>query len=607
MATQIRYEKADVLVIGGGLAGAQAALAAREQGAEVIVLEQAHVTRSGNAGSGVDHTHGYIPTVHEPKGYRREDMEYDKANQAFFNLGFGRVEFTDLFLEHSYEVLTGLEKYGVKVRGFTDSPFPEQFRVVPQFHTIPTSLHIDGRDIKVALAGALEKAGVRVFNRVQAVELLKKGERVTGAIGYATREDALVVISAKATILATSGGFDRIAPPINPGAGKNDHPSATGYGAGAALALGAGAQLVNYEFALGGGHSAWQNHGFMAGAPGGTWYPAGRVVDDEGNVVVDRLTVVDYNDPDYWAKNAEQLKVFFQGRRIIEEYASQGRQLYLDLSAATDEELAYIKWALGNEGEMWLFRENLDAENIDLRKVQVPLAYRKQTSVRDKSVGLGLYGIFTDLSFQTNVKGLFAAGAELGAAGAIDASPSLTFGWLAGRAAAEKLNSAPDPGEPDRAQVDRVLGKVQQRYSELLGDSAKSVERQVQAIVGVLGAPPHSDRKAHTAVRLLEDLKRKTRLKAENGYEIGKTFEAEALIEIALAVFHAILERKEAVQPFYDRVNDKGQPVPEKAEKSEERKILAIRKENGGYAFSYHQGSIKARPEGYLLTESATG
>jgi succinate dehydrogenase/fumarate reductase flavoprotein subunit len=600
MSTKLRYEQADVLVVGAGLAGAEAALKAAEDGASVIVLEQANARRSGNAGSGVDHMHGYLPPVHGPKGYRPEDMKWDKAEQAFQNIGFGRVEFTDFFVDHSYDVLIGLEKYGVRVRGFEDSEFPEKHRVVPQFHSIPTSLHVEGRDVKVALTKGMIDAGVNVVNRAQAVELLKSGDAVTGAIAVSSREDEIVVVSAKATVLATSGGFGRIAPKFNTLQSKNEGPSATQYGAGAVLAINAGADVVNLEFSLGNGHSGWQNFSFMAGAPGGTWYPAARVVDDQGNAVVERVKVFDYDDPDYWQKNATQAAAFFKGRRIIEEYASKGIPLYLDMSAATDEELEYILWAMGNEGEMWLFREHLKENNINLKEVKVPITYKKQVSVISKAVAMGLYGVLTDLNFETNVKGLYAAGSELGAAGAVDASPALTFGFHAGASAAKRAKALKETPAPDPARVARLLEKVRARRRAQDGYHWKDVEHQVQSIVATFGVAPYGDKRVEAAIGLLRDLKKNARYKAADGFELSKSFETEFLVEIALAVFHAILRRKESVPPiFYRADKDGGEALPPTDKKPAEQEIFGLHKENGAYVYSLHKGSVKEKPAGY--------
>ena len=56
----VRYGKetrisADVLVLGGGIAGCHAAISAARAGASVVMVEKGHTRRSGQGGAGVDH------------------------------------------------------------------------------------------------------------------------------------------------------------------------------------------------------------------------------------------------------------------------------------------------------------------------------------------------------------------------------------------------------------------------------------------------------------------------------------------------------------------------------------------------------------------------
>jgi succinate dehydrogenase/fumarate reductase flavoprotein subunit len=52
---QEKMLQADVLVLGGGIAGCHAAINARRQGVQVVVLEKEATRWSGNGGAGVDH------------------------------------------------------------------------------------------------------------------------------------------------------------------------------------------------------------------------------------------------------------------------------------------------------------------------------------------------------------------------------------------------------------------------------------------------------------------------------------------------------------------------------------------------------------------------
>ena len=50
----------DVLIVGGGPAGTNAAMAAAEKGASVIVADKGHIDRSGDIGGGVDHFMAFL-------------------------------------------------------------------------------------------------------------------------------------------------------------------------------------------------------------------------------------------------------------------------------------------------------------------------------------------------------------------------------------------------------------------------------------------------------------------------------------------------------------------------------------------------------------------
>lgn len=66
MEIKVRQDvvKTDVLIVGGGIAGMQAAIAAAETGVDVIVAEKADTRRSGCGATGNDHFICYIPDYH---------------------------------------------------------------------------------------------------------------------------------------------------------------------------------------------------------------------------------------------------------------------------------------------------------------------------------------------------------------------------------------------------------------------------------------------------------------------------------------------------------------------------------------------------------------
>ena len=59
---KIEYLKTDILIIGGGAAGLNAAMTAREGGHDVIIMDKAVIERSGHFAGGIDHFMAYLDT-----------------------------------------------------------------------------------------------------------------------------------------------------------------------------------------------------------------------------------------------------------------------------------------------------------------------------------------------------------------------------------------------------------------------------------------------------------------------------------------------------------------------------------------------------------------
>ena len=82
LADTVRLD-CDVLVIGGGTAGTMAALTAAENGANVLLLEKAHVRHSGALAMGMDGVNNaVIPGKATPEDYV---AEITRANDGVVN------------------------------------------------------------------------------------------------------------------------------------------------------------------------------------------------------------------------------------------------------------------------------------------------------------------------------------------------------------------------------------------------------------------------------------------------------------------------------------------------------------------------------------------
>ena len=192
---------ADVLVIGGGLAGAWAAIKAREAGREVVLIDKGKIGRSGSsvfaAGSlnicfPQDDKEVWLNEIVE-RGEYLNDQEWVllQMNKTYPNV----MELDDLG-----------KRYGMKVLERGEDGEPVRKRARGNIHTFTTV--INALPMMDTLVMRLKELGIPLYERVMAVDLLTAGDRVCGAVGLAYRENTFTTFLAKAVIMAAGGcGF----------------------------------------------------------------------------------------------------------------------------------------------------------------------------------------------------------------------------------------------------------------------------------------------------------------------------------------------------------------------------------------------------------------
>ncbi|MBN2239178.1 MAG: FAD-dependent oxidoreductase [Dehalococcoidales bacterium] len=114
----IRYEEqqeveADVLVVGGGIAGCWAAISAARNGAKVVLLEKGDTVRSGAGGPGCDHWCDAPANPHskvDPDEWAEHFLAQPYAN------GIGR----QIQCRENWDALQEMEMMGGKIRDLND-------------------------------------------------------------------------------------------------------------------------------------------------------------------------------------------------------------------------------------------------------------------------------------------------------------------------------------------------------------------------------------------------------------------------------------------------------------------------------------------------------
>ncbi|MEU9432493.1 fumarate reductase/succinate dehydrogenase flavoprotein subunit [Streptomyces sp. NPDC048252] len=231
----------DVLVIGGGTAGTMAALTAAEHGADVLLLEKAHVRHSGALAMGMDGVNNaVIPGRAEPDDYV---AEITRANDGIVDQSTVRQTAT-----RGFAMVQRLESYGVKFEKDEHGDYAVRQVHRSGSYVLPMP---EGKDVKKVLYRQLRRREmrerIRIENRVMPVRVLTSPEdgRAIGAVGFNTRTGQFVTVRAGGVVLAT-GACGRLGLPAS-GYLYGTYENPTNAGDGYAMAYHAGAELTGIE------------------------------------------------------------------------------------------------------------------------------------------------------------------------------------------------------------------------------------------------------------------------------------------------------------------------------------------------------------------------
>ncbi|MEW6666000.1 MAG: FAD-binding protein [Thermodesulfobacteriota bacterium] len=508
--------EADVLILGGGIAGLMAGIHAASLGVRVVLAEKANTRRSGCGATGNDHFLCYIPEVHG------RDMapileEYQRSQVG----GFSDPSLAAVFLSESFDRVKDWDRWGISMRpwGFWDfsgHAFPGRPRIW---------LKYAGHNQKAVLTRRALEAGVRIENHLQMSDVLTRAGEVIGAVGIGTKGEnpVLKVFRAKGIVLATGCG-SRLYPPPSPGWLFNTANCPVCTGSGQAMAYRAGANLVNMEFP--------QRHAgprYFARCGKATWIGVYR--DPQGRIVGPFVTKADRNlgdiTGDIWSS------VF------TDKHRSGEGPVYMDCSSTSPKDFEYMMWGLVQEGNTAML-DYMAREGIDPRKHRVEFMQYEPFLVGR--------GIEIDRRAESSVEGLFAAGDPVGNFRA-DCAGAATFGWIAGKSAAERAKDIKGFQKAEKSPLVREAAEI---YSQILeresGPDWKEANLALQQIMNdYAGVEVRSENLLAAGLKYLQDLKQKAgaTLAANNSHTLMRTLETLDLLECAEKVFLTALERKE--------------------------------------------------------------
>ena len=506
----------DVLIIGGGSAGAMSAIRAKEvnPAQSVVVFEKGDIKYSGCIARGMDALNIVaVPGVSTPELY------VESNGMACQGIMDEPVNYR--MAERTWDLLKKLESWDVCFP-VDDKGEYDILQVHPKGKFCVT---MKEPELKTILAKRLMDLGVRVCNRTMAVQLLKNGDAVTGAVGMNVRTGEIIVCKAKAVVLS-AGGTARFGLPHNGSLyGVYDFPGNTGDGY--CLAYEAGAELSGFEYTL------------------------------------IYCIIKDINAPLLYI-------TLTRGGDLINAFGDSLKSGHISIDAMLNE------YSQGR-GPMRILLNHLPEEKIEEiesllftteRPVQERFFEGRDVNFRSGEIelwptecflcgGHGLTGVRVNEKAETNVPGLYAAGdTSLVARGHL--SGAFVYGEIAAESAteyAEEVNGI----EVDTNQVD-VFRRGRDERMERTGNqlAVEEFEYKVRRLINDYIVPPKNKYKLDQALWWMDRFRRDLvdMVRVGDIHDLFKVYEVENIIQCASMSALASLERKESRWGIWHRRSD---------------------------------------------------
>jgi len=502
---------ADFLVIGGGIAGLTAAVAAKEKNpdAEIIVVEKQTAGYGGKANKGG----GVLQWFDLEHMTPEEFLEYHVPEVGCY---LGDQDTMRKYVAMNTELLDRMDGWGI---------------TIPKAK-VPTGkfTYMVGIDLNSTLImrRKCEKMGIKVIDKVTISDLLTSENKIAGAVGYSILDGTFYVFSAKSAILATGSQNYRFSSMWSNGRGD-----------GIAAAYRAGAQMRNAEFGNFG--QLFRKESFH------------EVVFGENNMYNALGENVTKN-----FRRFPEADISATALREWYEQMSQGKgPIYIGAPKRPEPPKKEEAPRRGGGFELWPrpYGKNFwaasaaEQQGKDLTMEVVPGLVGEQSPVR------------TDGNMATSIEGLYAAGdvnyCGSGAPGAVPAPPgrnrgsgilnAVFAGVVGGESAADYLK------DKEFAPLDEaVISKLKEdAYAPLLreeGTDPIEVIDDIQKIMcPVENSIYMSGHRLDVCLRKLEKAKAKAKnLKADDFHTLLSCHEAEAMVLCCEMQLKAAYMRKES-------------------------------------------------------------
>ncbi len=521
----------DVLVVGGGLAGNNAAIGAAEKGAKVLIADKSSINRCGAIAGGVDHFMAYLGT--DSWDTREAYLEWvGKVARGAVNVSVQNA----VFCRELDAAIERMDRIGCTLK----QPNGTYYRTTSFSLPGPYMINFNGKHLKPLLAKEARRLGCKTLEKCAIAGLLTSDGQVIGAIGFNIRNGAFYIIKAKSTIVAT-GNTNRIFE--NPtGLPFNTWQCPANTGAAQTMAFEAGAQLANMEIV----RITLVPRGFSAAGLNALTGMGGKIVNAAGEEFM-----LKYHPLGNRAARSKLVE------GVMKEISEGRGPIYVDCRHLSKKDMTHLYKTLGYDKDT--LPDFIEQKGIDLRKDRLELMASEGMQGGPSEVCSS--GIMIDEETKSTLPGLFAAG---------DCADQMrcshictTGGYLAGKVAAEYSREL--KGRP--VSLSQVKEMKARTFAPLRASGALShrkFEDTMRKMLWLYAGPARNENTLNMALDKLEQLeKHYGEILAQNYHELMRVSEANQIMQVGKMMCHASLARKETRFNVYHHRTDYPETNPE--------------------------------------------
>jgi succinate dehydrogenase/fumarate reductase flavoprotein subunit len=539
-----RVIETDILILGSGAAGCGAAIAAKQKGAKVTLLDKGKLESSGNLGGGNDH---FMAILHSGP-----ETDTTEALVNFFKGPMSGV--TEKIIEEAWvktmpPVLDILQEVGVE---FVKNEDGTWLRTVGFGQPGNWWINIkNGHIIKRLIAKKVRDMGIDVLDHIMVTKLLTGHGRIAGCMGYNVLDGTFYAIKAKKVILAFGNVASRgwTSSTNNP---YNGWYSPFNTGSQFVLSYEAGVKLLNLDIQQ---LATLLPKGFGAPGMNGINSMGGHELNALGERFMGKY------DP-MWENGLRINQISGTYQEMVE---GKGPPFYMDMTHLNKDDVQHLQYVL-MPGDKATYLDYCEQKGIEFAKT--PL----EVEISELSFS-GL--IYTQENLETNVSGLYNGCVFIGFSGA------MCGGYYAGKQAAEALQGTDSLAGFDKKEIEAEKERIFRPMKIDKGISYKEIERAISQVLNYYMGYRRNMKGMEATLEKLDLIATYLpKIKASNYHGLMRANESAEVMKMAKLVVRASMERKESGRAYY-RIAEYPDLNPEL------NKVLVTWQENGQPRFSW--------------------